>query len=57
MIEKLNIIQEKISNKTQASHIFFFTLLFMLGIYEPNCIEIPVSKLEDSPFYRNGLQY
>ena len=41
MIEKLNIIQEKISNKTQASHIFFFTLLFMLGIYEATCIEIP----------------
>ena len=32
---------EKISNKTQASHIFFFTLLVMLGIYEPTCIEIP----------------
>ena len=25
----------KISNETQAIHIFFFTLLVMLGIYEP----------------------
>ena len=25
----------KISNETQASHIFFFTLLVMLGIYQP----------------------
>ena len=31
----------KISNEKQASHIFFFTLLFMFGIYEPTCIEIP----------------
>ena len=31
----------KISNETQASHIFFFTLLLMLRIYEPTCIEIP----------------
>ena len=39
--EKPIDIKVKISNKTQASHIFFFTLLFMLGIYEPTCIEIP----------------
>ena len=26
------------SNETQASHIFFFNLLFMLGNYEPTCI-------------------
>ena len=32
---------EKISNETQASHLFLFTLLVMLGIYEPTCIEIP----------------
>ena len=28
----------KISNETQASHIFFFTLLVLLGNYEPTCI-------------------
>ena len=28
----------KISNETQASHIFFFTLLVMLGNYQPTCI-------------------
>ena len=31
----------KNSNETQASYIFFFTLLVMLGVYEPTCIEIP----------------
>ena len=28
----------KILNETQAPHIFFFTLLVMLGNYEPTCI-------------------
>ena len=28
----------QISNETQAPHIFFFTLLVMLGNHEPTCI-------------------
>ena len=28
----------EISNETQTPHIFFFTLLVMLGNYEPTCI-------------------
>ena len=31
-------LNKKKSNETQAPHIFFFTLLFMLGNYEPTCI-------------------
>ena len=29
---------KKSYDETQASHIFFFTLLVMLGNYEPTCI-------------------
>ena len=41
MFQRMWINLKKNSNETQASHIFFFTLLFMLGIYEATCIEIP----------------
>ena len=33
-------LSEKNLNKTQGPHIFFFTLLFMLGNYESPCIVI-----------------
>ena len=29
---------KKCSNETQGPHVFFFTLLVMLGNYEPTCI-------------------
>ena len=32
------IREKKISNETQASHIFFITLSVMLGNYQPICI-------------------
>ena len=32
------IVKIKISNETHAPHIFYFSLLVMLGNYEPTCI-------------------
>ena len=40
------IVLKKNSNETQASHIFFFTLLVMLGNYEPTCIGNNVNHCE-----------
>ena len=39
-LQRLNLqsLNVKNSNETQAPQIFFFTLLVMLGNYEPTCI-------------------
>ena len=31
--------KQKISNEIQGPHVFFFTLLVMLGNFEPTCID------------------
>ena len=33
-----SFVKVKISNEIQCPHVFFFTLLVMVGNYEPTCI-------------------